>query len=99
MHAGGGLMHSVMGSRSFSTGTSSHLASAAMAAVGLGGKGSHAGDTGTFIIAFALVCVVPGTGPLLRHRCSCSTYAHVDKLASCCICHVTAGATAGATAS
>ena len=42
----GGLTHSFLGSRSFSTGTASHLASAAMSAVGLGGK-AHAAEPGT----------------------------------------------------
>ena len=43
---GGGLSHATLGSRSFSTGTASHLASAAMAAVGLGSRSSSLKDPG-----------------------------------------------------
>lgn len=40
------MSHATLGSRSFSTGTASHLASAAMAAAGLGGRSSSLKDPG-----------------------------------------------------
>lgn len=43
---GAGLSHATLGSRSFSTGTASHLASAAMAAAGLGARSSSLKDPG-----------------------------------------------------
>lgn len=45
--AGAGLTHPFMGSRSFSTGMPSHIASAATTAVGMNSKGGvHAGESG-----------------------------------------------------